>query len=161
MELRALADSACAVLDRDRRPVRSSWRLATRSFAPAPSVTSIVPVSSDWRALGGIGGRHELLDQRRLGALAQHDECPRQQRAVRRARDPADGDRLLEMDAGGDVDDDALGPQRPGQLGELVVGRQPARPRSSRPRSPLRARSLAIVVNSTPASMAAARGPTR
>ena len=122
MELGALADRAARCwIATESGPVPGDR--PPRASRPAPSVTSIVPVSSDWRPR-----RHPTdgtsSSTSEASAPSPKGRASASQRAVRRARDPADGDRLLEVDAGGDVEDDALGPQRPGQLGELVVGRQ-------------------------------------
>ena len=86
---------------------RASRRGTTgrRRAGPGPDATSS---SSDGRAR----------------ALAERDERAREERPVGLAGVPADDDRAGEADAGRDVEDDALAPQRAGQLGEPVVGRQ-------------------------------------
>ena len=99
----------------------SSWRLANWSEAPVPSVTSVVPAKNAWPPDGRRPvGCDELLDDRCLGLLAETDEAPGHERAVGRADRPAHDDGPLEPDAVGDVDEDALRPQRSGELGELV-----------------------------------------
>ena len=76
------------------RPGRS-WIEAKRRIAPGPRSISVVPPKS---ACGtgspaaqpiGRPGRHELLDERRLGALAEPDQRPRQERPLRGAGRPA------------------------------------------------------------------------
>ena len=103
----------------------SSWRLETSRRASRPSWTSSVPARNDWRGVGlARPARHELLEDGRRGAVAERDDGPRQQGAIGRAGAPADDDRPFEADAGRDVEDDALRPERPGQLREPVVGRE-------------------------------------
>ena len=100
----------------------SSWRLAIRRRGPG--------VDGDLERPGEVGlagvddrrrRRDELFDDGRLGALTQVDEGPGQEGAIGRSDDPADDDRALQANAGGDLETDPLRPQRPGELGEPVV----------------------------------------
>ena len=91
----------------------------------------MVPAKSAWRPADGRAATARTPRRSSPGAVAEPDERPRQERPIRRAERPADDDRAFERDAGRDVDDDALAPQRPGELGELVVGRERPGRRSS------------------------------
>ena len=53
----------------------SSWRLATRSDACLPTVTSMVPAKNDWEAaLVGVRRRDQFLDDRGVHPVADSDE---------------------------------------------------------------------------------------
>ena len=97
-----------------------SWMLATRSSASRARWISSVPLKSDWPPLPVDRRRTQLLDDRCGRPLAELDDRPSQQRAVRRTGRPADDDRAFEADAGGNADRDALVPAGPCQLGEAV-----------------------------------------
>ncbi len=59
-----------------------------------------------------------------MGVRTEVDEGPGHERPAGRADRPAHDDGPLQADPGGHIHDDAVAPQGPGQLGELVVGRQ-------------------------------------
>ena len=101
--------------------VGSSWTLETASFAPAPRVTSSVPVNRLGPTVDLLARRDELLEDRRLGAVAELDDRPGDERPVRRPDRPAEDDRLVELDAGRDPQDHAVAPAGAGQLREAVV----------------------------------------
>ena len=161
MERGALADDRVAVLEGDGRwrAAPGGWRLRAR--ASRARRTSSVPARNDWPPSSGArpGRSSELLEDGRGRALAERDERPREERPIGGAGVPADDDRASEADAGRDVEHDALAPQRAGQLGEPVVGRQDraaveqrADPLGSRRREIGDRRSA-----STPAAVASAR----
>src|SRR4029078_11606391 len=84
-------------------------------------------------------GRHELLDDGRLGTVAEDDPCATDQGAAWltgrpadghrggpeegawRAGGPGDDDRVGQVDAGRDVEADALVPEPSGERGQLLV----------------------------------------
>ncbi len=68
-----------------------------------------------------VGGRDELLDERCRWTVAETDDRPAEAGPIWRAERPADHDRLREDHPCRDVDKHAVGPERPRQLGELVV----------------------------------------
>ena len=74
------------------------------------------------RAADRRPGRHELLDERRLGPLVEPDEGPRQERPLGRPDRPAQDDRALEAHAGGHVEVDPLAPEAAREPGQLLVG---------------------------------------
>ena len=168
VERRALADDGRPVLERDGR---GRQLLEARDLEARVAAEVDLERAGEER-LGGVGrgriGRDQLLEDGRRGAVAERDDGPRQERPIGRAGPPADDDRPLEADAVGDVEDDALRPQRPGQLREPVVGREgraAVEQGADASRVARDARS-AMVVSSTPAAVAsgdraaAARSPS-
>ena len=74
-----------------------------------------------------LARRDELLEDRRLGTVTQLDDRPGHERPVRGPDRPAEDDRLVDLDAGRDPQDDAVAPAGAGQLREAVVLGQRAR----------------------------------
>ena len=108
--------------------VGRSWIEANRRTAPGPEVDLARAAEERLRhrLAGGTAdrrpGRHELLDERRLGPFVEPDEGPRQERPLRRPGRPAQDDRALEAHAGGHVEVDPLAPEAAREPGQLLVG---------------------------------------
>ena len=124
-----------------------------------------VPARKDWPTFDQRPvGRDELLEDRRCGTIAERDERARDERPVRVSpASPPDDDRPGEPDPGGDIEDDALAPERAGQLGEPVVSGQDRSRRRATPRTRAGSRSArsAMVVSVTPAAVASAEQRSR
>ena len=117
----------------------SSWRLETASLAPRAEGHLHRAREQARPAVDLRARRDELLEDRRLGAVAELDDRAGDERPVRRPDRPADDDRLGRLHAGGDAQDHAVAPAGTGQLGEPVVLGQGSGSRDER----LRPRSVA------------------
>ncbi len=93
--------------------------MASRAWAPM--WISVVADSSAWEPVDDAVRGHQLLDDRRLGAVAQDDQRARDE-GSRRPERPAQDDRALDAHAVGHMDDDPLRPGRAGELAQLLVG---------------------------------------
>ena len=94
---------------------------------------SVVAVNSAWRAAIDHAGRgHQLLDERRLGPVADLDDGPAWRLGPAR-RPPSGRPSAAPADPGRDVEHQALVPGGAGQLRELVVGRAASPRRRAEP----------------------------
>ena len=115
----------------------SSWRLATSSLASRPRRDLERAGRNDWPTAAAPAGRDELLDDRRLGAVAERDEVRDISARSGAPARPAEDDRTPEPDAGGNVEEDALVPAARGRAAaKLIVGREAAAA-ARRPRMPV------------------------
>ena len=111
-------------------PDGRSWMLATarRAWAARFDLERAGEQAlGDRLALGARdrrSGRDELLHEIGFGADPETDDRPGDEGSIGGAGGPADDDRVGEADAIRDDEPDALAPEAPRQLGELVVGRQ-------------------------------------
>ena len=151
--------TAVAVLERDGRGRAAPGGSRRSSRASRPRWTSSVPAKSDWAGRRARLGpdAHELLDERRRGALAELDDRPGQEGPIRARRRPSGGrSAASRRTPAGTCEDDALGPGRAGQLGELVVGGQ----RRRRPRG-ARGRASRVAATSAAERLERSRRPRR
>ena len=106
MERGALADDGVAMLEGDGRwaAAPGGWRWPAARPRPGRPPGCRRGATGRRSRLPRVDRRpdgDQLLDDRDVGAVAERDERPPDQRPIRRADGPADDDRPLQADAGG------------------------------------------------------------